>query len=347
MNKEQFEQRKRDHIQHSLDDSNQAHGKSGLEQFQLIHEALPELDFNEIDISTKFLGQNLKTPFYISGMTAGHEKAPAINQVLASACEARGWIFGVGSQRRDLSTKPSEMVDSWKEFRKKFPNLILIGNLGMSQVIHSSIKEIEKIIHTMGADALAIHTNPLQEVIQPEGTPQFRGNFKTLKKLTERLSCPVILKETGCGFSSQTLRRISKLKLAAIDVSGLGGTHWGRIEGARAMPTSLHSIASRTFENWGNPTTQSVISGNKILPASVQLWASGGVRNGLDAAKLIALGAHRVGYAKPALEAALQGGEDSVLAWMQQQEYELKIALFCTGYANLKLFRKHKPIIPV
>ncbi len=338
---EQFEKRKLDHIRQSLELKNEATGQNGLDRIHLIHEALPDLNFDEIDIKTTCLGKTLKTPFFVSGMTAGHANAPAINLLLASACEARGWAMGVGSQRRDLESIQESIGGEWAQFRKNFRNLFLIGNLGISQVIRASISDIQKVTALLDVDLLAIHANALQEVLQPEGTPQFKGSLKAIQKLSLHLGVPLLLKETGCGFSLATLKKISKLKLAAVDVSGLGGTHWGRIEGARAEPQSLQALAAQTFANWGESTVNSVIAGKKVLSKKTELWASGGVRNGLDAAKLMALGAKRIGYAKPALEAALQG-EKALHKWMEQQEFELKVGLFCTGSATPAILRKRK-----
>jgi len=334
-----FEKRKMDHLRHSLEAKNQASGQNGLDRVHLVHEALPELNFDEIDLSTTCVGRPLKTPFFVSGMTAGHADAPAINRLLASACEKRGWALGVGSQRRDLESIRDTVNGEWSQFRKAYPNLFLIGNLGISQVILASLADIQKVIASLKVDLLAVHANALQEVLQPEGTPQFKGALKALEVLSLNLAVPLLLKETGCGFSSATLKRLSKLRLAAVDISGLGGTHWGRIEGDRAAPQSLQAVAAETFADWGESTVNSVIAGKKSLPKKTELWASGGVRNGLDAAKLIALGARRIGYAKPALEAALKG-EAALHQWMAQQEFELRVALFCTGSLSPAILRK-------
>jgi len=237
--------------------------------------------------------------------------------------------MGVGSQRRELTGLAP--VDSWKKIRAQAPGLMLFANLGITQLAQATQGQIQSIIGTLSAEAIAIHLNPLQEALQPEGTPHFKGAFQALEKLTQDVKIPVILKETGCGFSPKTLKKISQLKLAAVDVSGLGGTHWGRIEGARSTAQSKYSLASETFANWGESTFDSVKEAALILSQSPrpEIWASGGVRSGLDAAKCVALGAHRVGFAKPALEAALQGME-ALDEWMALQEFELKVTLFCT-----------------
>jgi isopentenyl-diphosphate delta-isomerase len=342
MNTEQFESRKRDHIQHALSLSNQASGLSGLARIHLLHEALPDLDFEEIRLDSTWMGVPTQTPFYVAGITAGHPDAPKINRNLALACAEHGWVMGVGSQRRDLeSLTPAgkgshSTIDHWRQLRREVPDLILFANLGISQLISAPLEKIQEVIELIDAQALAVHLNPLQEALQPEGTPQFKGALEALLRVAGGISVPVILKETGCGFSQSTLQKIQGIqgalgggRLAAIDVSGLGGTHWGRIEGARAQQGSLQSAAAITFAEWGESTVDSVRAAKAVLK-EIEIWASGGVRSGLDAAKLIALGAHRVGYAKPALEAALESA-DAVKGWMSLQEYELKVALFCTG----------------
>ena len=335
-----FEERKRDHLRHALDPANQATGLSGLDSIHLHHDALPELDFDEVDLSSSCLGNPLRAPFFVAGMTAGHSDASDLNRKLALACRDRGWAMGVGSQRRELS---GEVVDDWKKLRKEVPELVLFANLGLSQVRSASLDQIRRVVEGLDAQALCIHLNALQECMQPEGTPQFRGGFARIVELSRALSVPVVLKETGCGFSARTLGRIADFPIGAVDISGLGGTHWGRIEGARADAAStvdqgqkvdaMRARAARVFGNWGESTADSVMSAARILPGRMEIWATGGVRSGLDAAKLIALGAHLVGYAKAALEAVIQG--ESVLQdWMRSQEFELKTALFCSGHGS-------------
>jgi isopentenyl-diphosphate delta-isomerase len=204
-------------------------------------------------------------------------------------------------------------------------------------LIQTPIERVQKLADDLEASAMIIHLNALQECLQPEGTPQFKGGLKALKKLTRSLSMPVVVKETGCGFSKTTLEKLKDSGVAAVDVSGLGGTHWGRIEGLR-NPT-LEAVAE-TFANWGISTVESVVTAVRSKP-SYEVWASGGVRTGLDAAKLIAMGARTVGVAKPILEAALQS-EEALDQCMQTIEHELKIALFCTGCRNISELRKKK-----
>jgi isopentenyl-diphosphate Delta-isomerase len=334
MNIKQFEKRKQDHIALALSTANQALGRSGLESIHLNHEAIPDLDFEEIRLETPCLGKLLPTPFYVASMTAGHADALSINWMLAQACEERGWAMGVGSQRRELEVGIGvRAIDDWKSLRQGVPRLVLFANIGLSQLIKAKVADIQRLIESIDAQALCIHLNALQEAIQPEGTPQFKGAWQAIEILCRDLSRPVIIKETGCGFHRSTLRRLAQIGPAAVDVSGLGGTHWGRIEGARAGNHSLHQAAAATFANWGEATVDSVLAAREALSPQTEIWASGGARSGLDAAKLIALGAHRVGYAKPALEAALTGPIE-LRHWMELQEYELRIALLCTGSAT-------------
>lgn len=341
MDTQQFEGRKREHIRHALDPANQATGQSGLDRIHLTHDALPDLNFEAVRLDSLCLGQSSRSPFYIAGMTAGHPDAVHINRTLALAAAERGWAMGVGSQRRELESADGSSLDHWRRLRDEVPALTLIANLGISQIIDVPLAKIAKVIEALNASALAIHLNPLQEALQPEGTPRFKGALNALQRLTAEVDVPIVLKETGCGFSKQTVEKLRGIQLAAIDVSGLGGTHWGRIEGARAEKRSTLSAAAETFANWGESTAESVLNVREVLP-KMEVWASGGVRSGLDAAKLIALGADRVGYAQPALEAALKGGEE-LLRWMEIQEYELKVALFCTGCASpVELQKKEK-----
>jgi isopentenyl-diphosphate delta-isomerase len=327
----QFEARKQDHIRIALSDQVQAKSLSGLSDISLIHEALPEIDFSEVSLASDLFGRPMKTPFFISSMTAGHSQGLPLNLIFAKAAQKRGWPMAVGSQRREL--KDFEAANEWKQIRKEVPGLVLLGNLGLSQLIHTPLSEVERLIDTMEAQAFFIHSNPLQECLQGEGTPQFKGGLDALKRLCKVSKVPIVFKETGCGISKQTLHLLEDSGVAAVDVAGLGGTHWGRVEGYRSGPGQLLYNTAQTFANWGISTVHSVLSA-KETGAKYQVWASGGVRSGLDAAKLLALGADKVGLAQPLLQSAVQGLE-SLEACMEQLEYELKVALFCTGQKSV------------
>jgi isopentenyl-diphosphate delta-isomerase len=323
----QFEERKRDHITQALKSENEALGFSGFESVELQHEALPDLNFSDVSLSTQILKKPRSSPFLVSSMTAGHTDSVDLNVRLAKACAAKGWLMGVGSQRRELFDDGARA--EWKRVRSAAPNVELLGNLGLSQLVQTSNDKVKELVDALEAVAMIIHLNPLQECMQPEGTPQFRGGLARLADLSRALSVPLIVKETGCGFSPQTLQRLNESGVAAVDVSGFGGTHWGRIEGARNRENTVLAQAAQTFANWGVSTVESLVNAQK-LNLNYEVWASGGVRNGLDAAKALALGAKTVGLAKPILVAALEG-EEQLHQQMTTIEYELKTALFCTG----------------
>jgi isopentenyl-diphosphate delta-isomerase len=323
----QFEQRKRDHIELALMPANQSSELNVFDQYHLIHEALPDINFNELSIHSTRFNKTIEKPFIISSMTAGHAHAVNINHCLINACSQTNWAMGVGSQRRELTDKKATV--EWETLRRDFPNVSLFSNLGIAQIINTPIASIERLIDSLQACALIIHCNPLQEIIQPEGTPDFKGCWDALTQLVKQIKTPVIIKETGCGFSKNTLSRLNNMGISAVDVSGTGGTHWGRIEGHRATQDETRQQTATTFRNWGIDTVRSVQNAVAVKP-DFEIWGSGGVRHGLDAAKLFALGATTVGFAKPMLEAALQSPAH-VVQKMALIEYELKTAMFCTG----------------
>lgn len=331
-NYDQFEKRKQDHIKLALMHENQTTELNTFETIHLIHDALPDINFDEINIEGVRFGKIVRKPFIVSSMTAGHQYAKQINRNLIEGCAQNNWAMGVGSQRREL-TDPKAAFE-WQDLRRDFPQVSLYSNLGIAQLITTSISDIQRLTDAINADALIIHCNPLQECIQPEGTTNYKGSWHALEKLVKSIPLPIILKETGCGFSNKTLLRLKDIGIAAIDISGLGGTHWGRIEGHRASYDPVRQKAAITFRNWGVDTVTSVKQAVALKP-SFEVWGSGGVLNGLNAAKLFALGATTVGYAKPLLKVALESSEQVTLL-MSTIEYELKVAMFCTGSEKLE-----------
>ncbi|HRO67906.1 MAG TPA: type 2 isopentenyl-diphosphate Delta-isomerase [Pseudobdellovibrionaceae bacterium] len=325
----QFEQRKRDHIRIALDSKAQSEAPAGFESIELLHEALPDLDFSDIDLRTKFQNHVLSVPFFISSMTAGHEHGEEMNRRLAVFSQERGLLMGVGSQRKELQNGTA--AQEWKKIRSEAPRAVLLGNLGMAQLIESGTEPVLRLIENLQAAGIFIHLNPLQEVLQLEGTPRFKGGLRALEALVKASPVPVIVKETGSGFSRPTLERFQNAGVAAVDVSGRGGTHWGRVETLRINETDWRSQSGSVFADWGVSTVQSMMNA-KELSLRYQLWASGGVRNGLDVAKLTALGAEMVGLAQPWLQAVMSPEPMTALATLADRiEYELKVALFCTG----------------
>lgn len=236
--------------------------------------------------------------------------------------------------------------------RKQAPRARLIGNIGITQLIHTPIDKIRKLIDATEAIGLFVHTNPLQEALQPEGTPTFKNNLSALENLVKHSGVPIIVKEVGSGFSSLTLKRLNETGIYAVDLAGKGGTHWGRVEGYRSRPDELMYQVAQTFENWGFSTLQSMLNARQAQVA-YQVWASGGVRNGLEAAKLIALGAAKVGLAKPFLEAIIHEGQilqphqadEKLEQLLIKLETELKISMFCTGSRSIQDLQAKKVIL--
>jgi len=341
---QQFIQRKEEHLHFSLNPESQAAVSTQFDRIELLHDSLPELNLNEVSIQSDFLDEVIATPFFVSGMTAGHEHANLVNDRIAAMASARGWIMGVGSQRRELEANYQDQV--LRKYATQFPKLKLVSNLGLAQLIElhqtKQFFRLQKLIENTGSVLIAIHLNPLQEAIQTEGTPQFRGGLEALQAWKAISPVPVVVKETGSGMSESTLLKVKKLNLFAVDVSGLGGTHWGRVEGLRAKETSPTARYGKIFGNWGVSTLESLLHAEQILNgSSCEVWASGGIRSGLDAAKAIALGAKRVGLAQPVLKAAMQS-EEALMGFAAQIEQELKIAMFCTGAGNLSELNSQK-----
>ena len=327
---ESFGQRKRDHIEISLREESQA-PNAQFQAIELQHNPLPEIDFNQISLKCEVFANQLRSPLFVSSMTLGHGGAMAINRILAKSCASFGWMMGVGSQRRQLFD--SDAANECQQLRREFPELVIFGNIGLSQLMECSSQQIQQLVDSLQAQFLVVHTNPLQEALQREGTPSFSGGREALQRIISDLNVPIVLKETGCGFSQGSLEQIKDLPLAAIDISGRGGTHWGKIEGLRESKDSLSYQVAETFANWGISTVDSLLAAKKVS-LKCDIWASGGVRSGLDAAKLLAMGASKVGFAMPILRAAMQG-EEVLARLMRRFEFELKTAMFCLGCKEL------------
>jgi len=328
-----FEKRKVDHIRLSLDEKSQAQG-SGLEDIELVHEALPSFNLSDVSIQCSFNKEiSLSSPVFISSMTAGHPGSQKINEALASLSEKRHILMGVGSQRRQLEQESA--VQEWENIRNKYPGALLMGNIGISELISTPTDRILNLMKSIQAIGFIVHLNPLQEALQPEGNPQFAGALQALEALKYKSSIPIIIKEVGCGMSEFTLKKLNQLGIDVIDVSGKGGTHWGRIEGFRNPINSVKSNAAITFADWGQSTLKSMMNAMNI-DMKAELWASGGVRTGLDVVKLLAMGAKKVGIAQGFLKAYFETESfESLESYLDQVEFEMRIAMFCCGAQNL------------
>ena len=328
----QTQTRKADHLRICLDDNVQFNSTTnGLERYRFSHCCLPELDWNEITLKTTFLGKQLLAPLLISSMTGGTEQAGIINQRLASVAQHYKIAMGVGSQRVVVE-KPQ--VASTFAVRSRAPDILLFANLGAVQLNYDyGLDECLRLVDLLEADALILHLNSLQECIQPKGDTNFKELLDKIYKLCIKLPVPVIAKEVGNGISAPMAEKLIAAGVTAIDVAGAGGTSWAKVESERAGNAQQRRIGM-TFADWGLPTAECITSIRTIAP-EVPLIASGGLRDGLDVAKAIALGADIAGLAWPFLQAADQS-EAAVDALVEVLIAEITTVLFCTGNATLK-----------
>jgi len=303
-----------------------------FECVRLVHDALPELDVDAIDTSTRVLGKMLRAPILIAGMTGGAERAERINHELAAIAEERGYAFGLGSQR--AMHKRREAARTY-QVRTVAPNALVLGNIGVVQAAKMSTQEIQDLVGEVGADALCVHLNPAMEIVQEEGDRDFRGGLDTLARLVSELARPVIAKETGCGLSHAVASKLRRAGIAHVDVSGAGGTSWVAVETQRAK-TEKKALGSAFWE-WGVPTAASVAWVHSHGFETV--FATGGVQSGLDIAKAIALGASAGGIARAALQALELGGPSGARQFFANVEAELRAALLLTGSANVAALR--------
>jgi isopentenyl-diphosphate Delta-isomerase len=331
--------RKVDHITLCAEEDVEARFKTTLlEEVELLHDSLPELDVAAIDLGVDFVGKRLKAPLLITGMTGGAAQAREINRTLARVAETLGIAFGVGSQRAML--KHPELTETY-QVRDVAPNVVLLGNIGAVQAVDLSTAEAEDLVGRIGANALCIHLNPGQEMIQPEGDRDFRGCLDAIARLSSELSVPVIAKETGCGLSSRTLEKIRATGVDLVDVSGTGGTTWIGVEALRAIPDHQRTLG-HMFWDWGVPTAASIVYARR---QGFHVIASGGLRNGLDVARAIALGASVGGMALPWLRAAHEGGYDAAMAFGDTTIAALRTACLLTGSTNLAALREAPRIL--
>jgi isopentenyl-diphosphate Delta-isomerase len=306
---------------------------AGWEDIHLMHDALPTIDASAVDLSARFLGHTLRLPLVISGMTGGHGRAIAINELLARVAERAGIAIGVGSQRAAL--RDPALAPTYSIVRDTAPNAFVIANVGISQLVRQekepalAAKDVREIVKMVRADALALHLNYLEESVQPEGQTRATGTEAAVRALVRASPVPVIAKETGAGIARTTALRLRRLGIAAIDVGGVGGTSFAAIEGLRAQDRAdaLRMSLGERFRDWGLPTAVAVVGSSA---ARVPIIATGGVRSGLDAAKALALGATIVGVGRPLLQAALKG-EQACLDWLASFELELRTAVFLSG----------------
>ncbi len=334
-----IEKRKEDHLKLCLRDEVETDFSAGFEDVHLIHMSVPDFDFDDVDTSCNLFGKKMDAPIIIEAMTGGAEIAHKVNTNIARAAEECGVAMGVGSVRAAIENK-----ELWYTYqvREVAPSIPLISNLGLVQFSNGyGLDEMVEAVEAMEADALAIHLNPLQEVVQPEGDRKWKNSLDMVSDLMNHVNFPVIAKETGAGISREVAVKLEKAGFKAIDVGGVGGTSFAMVEHLRHDEESKNELG-RVFKDWGVPTAISIVECS--MSTSLPVIASGGVRGGLDGAKSIALGASYFGGARPFLKAAMESHE-KVKEIIERWKAELKVAMFLVGARNLEELKKKNVVI--
>ena len=300
-----------------------------LECVRLVHCAMPEMNVDEVDLSTEFLGKRLRYPLLITGMTGGTERAGAVNRDLATLAERHGLAFGVGSQR---AMAENTRLGASFQVREVAPTVPLLGNIGLYQAVGLGVDGVRRLADAIGADGMALHLNAGQELTQPEGDRDFRGGYQVVEGLVRAFGPRLLVKETGCGIGPEVARRLVDLGVRNLDVSGLGGTSWVRVEQLRA--SGVQAQVGAEFSSWGIPTAAAIASVRRAVGPDARLVASGGLRTGLDAAKVLALGADVAGMALPLFRAQQSGGLQGAEQALSVILVGLRQALVLTGSRN-------------
>jgi isopentenyl-diphosphate delta-isomerase len=298
------------------------HKKTGFNDVELVHRALPEVNRKDIDLTTSFLGKEMGAPIFITAITGGHPLSKKVNQKLARAAEKYGIGMGLGSQRAAIQNP--ELVETYTIAREEAPNTFIMGNIGTPQ-----LEMAEKALEMMDLDAMAVHLNPLQEIIQPEGDLDARGYLEKIELAAQNLNSALIVKETGAGIGGDEALLLEKAGADALDIAGAGGTSWAAVEAYRNPEDDMGEM----FWDWG--TTTAVCTVEATQSVDIPVITSGGIRNGLEAAKALAIGASAIGIALPALKAC-EHGEKYLEAYLEGFLNQLKVAMFLVGAENLE-----------
>lgn len=341
---EVIKQRKKEGIDIPLQKNVQAKTTSTyLEYVRLVHNALPEVDYDDIDTSMTFLGKRFSAPIIIDSMTGGTDEATVINGRLGELAEKYGFGMGLGSQRAGL--KSEELAATYSIARKNAPNAFLIANIGGAQLSKGlTVDEAKRIVKMIGANALVVHLNPLQELVQPEGEPRYKGVLAQISELAKTIDIPLIVKEVGAGISKEVAIKLEMANVSAINIAGAGGTSWAGVEKLRAesLKDDLKKHLGEMFWDWGIPTATSLIEVRRAV--KLPLIASGGLRNGLEVAKCVALGASMAAMAYPFLQTAAQSRE-SLFAFADTILTELKSTMFLVGAKNIAALASSRYIL--
>jgi isopentenyl-diphosphate delta-isomerase len=320
--------RKNEHIDIVLRRDVSAHAvTTGLEAIRFEHCALPEIALADVDLSTNFLGRRVKAPVLVSSMTGGTSRTATVNASIARACATLGLAFAVGSQR--VALEAGGVVGFSRELRRVAPDVPILANFGAAQLKSWDGPDMaRRAVEMIGADALIVHLNPLQEVVQHGGDTDWSGLLAAIGRIARAVPFPVVVKEVGAGISGATARRLVDAGVAVIDVAGAGGTSWAAVEAERAPTAELRALGT-AFRDWGIPTAVAVRDVRRLCPTT-PIVASGGLRDGIDCAKALRIGADMTGFAAGVLPAALDGA-DALTARLETLVAQLRIACFCTG----------------
>lgn len=329
-----IEQRKKDHVDLCVSGRVDYDFDAGFERYHFRHNALPEVDLGEISTECTFLGRTFAFPLFISSMTGGYAQAGAVNAIISSFCEKHNLPFGVGSQRVMLE-KP-ETTASFSIVREVAPHAFIAANIGGCQLISSTLEsDLGKIISCIKADALIIHLNPLQELMQPEGDVSYKGIKDGIKKAVEFVNIPVIVKETGAGISKEVALKLIDCGVHSIDIAGAGGTSWAKVENERA------GVKASTFNNWGLPTAFILEEYGAEICNKVQVISSGGIRTSFDIAKSLCLGASIGAAAQPVIQAIVDEGEEGLELWYNSLVSDMKKIMCLLGISRIEQFGSH------
>ncbi|MEX0720813.1 MAG: type 2 isopentenyl-diphosphate Delta-isomerase [Balneolaceae bacterium] len=323
--------RKKDHVDLTVTDGTQYNKSAGFDDYQFLHNALPEVNFEEVSTEASLLGQKFSMSLLISSMTGGYADAGPVNSVIAEFCEANNLPFGVGSQRAMLEDE--SLVDTFSIVREKAPNAFICSNIGGAQLIGGlSSKKLRLLVDAIDANAIIVHLNPLQELMQPEGDRNFKGILNGIETLVKDSQLPVIVKETGAGISKYTAKRLLNAGVEVIDVAGAGGTSWAKVENFRSSNTS----SNHGFDEWGISTVDSLQQLNSLQwERGFGIIASGGIRSAFDMAKSLCLGAHFTAAAQPIIKAVKKDGYQGLESLINTYQNDLKTILTLLGCDNI------------
>jgi isopentenyl-diphosphate delta-isomerase len=328
--------RKTEHIRINLEEDVSSLLTTGLENYRFIHQALPELDLNAVDMTAQLFGKKVRIPVLISSMTGGAADAARINRHLALAAQELGMAMGLGSQRAAIER--GDLADTF-QVRAYAPDILLFANLGAVQLNYRyGVEQCRQAVDMIAADGLILHLNPLQEALQPEGDTNFSGLLHKIEAVCRTIGVPVVVKEVGWGISAQTARELASAGVSAIDVAGAGGTSWSQVEMYRNPDPILAKVAA-SFRNWGIQTAEALTQVVRSVPG-LPVIASGGLKDGIDIAKCLALGASLGGMAGPFLHAAAISPEETV-QFARMVASQIRICMFASGSSDLKTLREH------